>query len=261
VVGKDVLVTVAMVHGNPETDAIWQELVAELAHRGVNEVALLSPPGFGAPIPEHWTATRQAYRDWLVEEVAMLAADGPIDLVGHDWGAGHVFGLLEIRPDLVRSWACDVVGLLHPNYVWHEAAQAWQSPGLGEQAVAMMTGLSTDERKVLFQDLGMHEDAAIATAESLDDMLSCVLPLYRSATQPACAELGASLIAASASMRLPPGLALDPTEDPYVGHGAEAAALLRAKHAPIHGAGHWWMTERPEEAADALVEFWNSLTN
>ncbi len=253
--------TVAMIHGNPETDAIWRQLVSELTGRGVNDVVLLSPPGFGAPIPENWTATRQAYRDWLIREVESLTTGGPVDLVGHDWGAGHVFGLLETRPDLIRSWACDVVGLLHPDYVWHDAAQVWQSPGLGEQAVAMMTELTMAERKVVFQDLGMQEDAAVATAESLDDMLSCVLPLYRSAKQPVCAELGTRLAEASASSRRPSGLALNPTEDPYVGHGAEAAALLMAEHAPMYGAGHWWMTERPEEAADILVEFWNSLRN
>ena len=41
----------AFVHGNPETAAIWTELAAELTRRGVDDVVLLSPPGFGAPTP------------------------------------------------------------------------------------------------------------------------------------------------------------------------------------------------------------------
>ena len=30
----------------------------------------------------------QGYRDWLERELGGI--DGPIDLVGHDWGGGHV---------------------------------------------------------------------------------------------------------------------------------------------------------------------------
>ena len=40
------------VHGNPETAAIWDDLVGELAARGVSDVVRLSPPGFGAPVPD-----------------------------------------------------------------------------------------------------------------------------------------------------------------------------------------------------------------
>ena len=99
--------TIAFVHGNPETDAIWDELVDELAGKGAADLVLLEPPGFGAPIPDGWGATREEYRDWLVEQLVQLNAREPVDIVGHDWGAGHVFGLLQARPDLVRSWARD----------------------------------------------------------------------------------------------------------------------------------------------------------
>ena len=118
--------TKVFVHGNPETSAIWKPLVAALSERGVNDVVLLSPPGFGAPVPHDWTATVSEYRNWLVGELEKIG--GEIDLVGHDWGAGHVFSVLAHRPELVRSWATDCVGLLHPDYVWHDAALGWQTP-------------------------------------------------------------------------------------------------------------------------------------
>ena len=38
--------TIAFVHGNPETDAIWDELVDELAGKGAADLVLLEPPGF-----------------------------------------------------------------------------------------------------------------------------------------------------------------------------------------------------------------------
>ena len=249
--------TIAFVHGNPETDAVWSALVGELSDRGVEGSVLLSPPGFGAPIPDGWGATREEYRDWLVAAVEDLAADGPIDLVAHDWGAGHVFGLLEVRPDLVRSWACDCVGLLHPDYTWHDNAQLWQTPQVGEQAMEMMVSLSTDDRVAVLVSIGMDEVAATSSSEATGEMVQCILPLYRSAIQPICAELGARLAASN----LPAGLAIHATADAYVGYAVETAATLGVAVATIAGAGHWWMCERPAEAAEILASFWHSLTD
>jgi hypothetical protein len=41
------------VHGNPETAAVWETLLAELERAGTFRAGLvcLSPPGFGAPLP------------------------------------------------------------------------------------------------------------------------------------------------------------------------------------------------------------------
>ena len=44
---KEKHVTVCLVHGNPETAAVWDRL-APLLDRG--PVVRLSPPGFGAPV-------------------------------------------------------------------------------------------------------------------------------------------------------------------------------------------------------------------
>ena len=58
--------TVVLVHGNPETSAVWSPLVAELAR---TDVVRLSPPGWGAPVPDGWGATVEEYRRWLVGEL------------------------------------------------------------------------------------------------------------------------------------------------------------------------------------------------
>ena len=54
---------VVLVHGNPETDAIWDALRAEL---GRDDVIALSPPGFGAPVPEGFVATSDGYLAWQI---------------------------------------------------------------------------------------------------------------------------------------------------------------------------------------------------
>lgn len=71
--------TIVLVRGNPETQAIWDDLVPHLRDQ---HVVRLSPPGFGSSVPPALTSI-DAYREWLEGELEELAQ--PIDLLGHDW--------------------------------------------------------------------------------------------------------------------------------------------------------------------------------
>ena len=249
--------TKAFVHGNPEIGAIWSVLVNELAERGVEDVEVLSPPGFGAPLPDGFKATREGYCKWLVTELERLGGD--VDLVGHDWGAGHLYGVLAERPDLLRSWVADSAGILHPEYQWHDAAQAWQMPEVGEEAIAAMSAMPAAETAVGLVAMGIPEEVAARMAEHFDaTMGSCILSLYRSAVQPALARLGAQL----AEGEMPPGLVIVATEDEYTGTPAmclEVADSLGADFIRLKGLGHWWMFDGADIVADALVEHWHSV--
>ncbi len=242
------------VHGNPETPALWRVLFETLRARGVEDLEALAPPGFGSPLPAGFEATQEGYRDWLIGEIKQRG--GNVDLIGHDWGAGHVYGVLAERPDLLRSWAADCGGLIHPDYVWHDGAQAWQTPEIGEQAVAAMFGMPEDQRVATFQSLGMREDIAREVAAEQDDaMAQCVLSLYRSAAQPAMAELGARLLTTARR----PGLVIVASEDPYTGTVEMCTTVangLGAGTVTLEGQGHWWMFDACEVAADALVAHW-----
>jgi pimeloyl-ACP methyl ester carboxylesterase len=258
--GMSTRTTKVFVHGNPEVAAIWSLLVAELERRGVGDIVLLSPPGFGAPVPDRWAGDITAYRAWLIEELENIAGTGQatIDLVGHDWGAGHVFGAMAERPDLVRSFAADCVGMLDPGYVWHDMAQAWQTPGVGEQVIEGMIAAPLADRAAMFASFGAPDDIAAQMAEATDaDMGRCILTLYRSAAQPATAEFGRQLRAADR----PPMLAIIASEDPYVSaaEGVQVANEFGAQQLPLDGCGHWWMFEQPGLAAEGLVAFWSSL--
>ena len=249
--------TKVFVHGNPETAAIWAPLLAELAARGLDDdVVTVDPPGFGSPSPEGWEPTPASYVAWLDDRLAAL--DGPIDLVGHDWGAGHVFGLLAEAPDRVRSWAADCAGLLHPDYVWHDMAQVWQTPDAGEEAVAAQAAMGLEARQEAYQGLGLPGEVAASMAGAFDeDMGRCILGLYRAAAQPALADLGRRI----SEVSLPAGLVIDATGDPYVSSelGRRMVTELGAEHLVLDGRGHWWMTEDPATAADGLLAFWNGV--
>lgn len=246
---------IVFVHGVPETDAIWDPLVAEL---GRDDVIRLSPPGFGAPVPDGFEPVRKAYVDWLGRELQGI--DGPIDLVGHDWGAGHVIGLMATRPESVRSWAIDVAGIAHRDYVWHDVAQLWRTPEVGEQVVDAMMTPPVEARATNMENLGMPSAVARALAEAQGETMGrCILSLYRSADPNGA---GDSIWDDLPKARARPGLVLIPTEDHYAGplENSEAVAeRCGAATVRLEGHGHWWMLSGPTEAAAALNRFWSGF--
>lgn len=248
--------TVVLVHGNPETDAIWGPLVDAL---GRDDVVRLSPPGFGAPLPDDFSATYLDYRDWLERELERF--DEPVDLVGHDWGGGHVVNVAMHRPELLRTWASDVVGLFDADYVWHDLAQVWQTPGAGEELVEAMMGGTVADRTAQMADLGLPTDIATSLAKAQGrEMGRAILTLYRSAAQPVLREAGRGLGPAASR----PGLSILATEDPYVGTEdmrRRAAERAGARTEVLEGLGHWWMVQDPALGAEVLTRFWETAAD
>jgi pimeloyl-ACP methyl ester carboxylesterase len=249
--------TAVLLHGNPETPVIWQPLVAHLSRTDVVTPQL---PGFGCATPAGFGATKEEYVEWFIGVVEGVAAtDGPVDLVGHDWGGGIGMRAVALRPELFRSWACDVLGLFHPDYVWHDFAQIWQTPGAGEDYFAQSLATSVEERVALFEAIGIPRDTGAELAVAGDELMgTCVLALYRSAAQPAMAEWGAELSGAATV----PGLAIIAPLDPFVqgeSLGAAVGEQLGARRQVMEGQGHWWMLGDPAGGAAALESFWASL--
>ncbi|MBC9729437.1 alpha/beta fold hydrolase [Streptomyces sp. TRM68367] len=73
--------TVVFVHGVPETGEVWDKLRRHLGREGV----ALDLPGFGAVRPAGFGGGKDDHVEWLVDR--LRSVPGPVDLVGHDWGA------------------------------------------------------------------------------------------------------------------------------------------------------------------------------
>lgn len=243
--------TAVFVNGNPETAAIWDPLCAELDR---TDVVRLSPPGFGAPIPDGFDCTVSAYRDWLVAELTALGE--PVDLVGHDVGGSTVVSVAMARPDLLRTWVSDSLGVFDPDYVWHDLAQGWQTPGVGERSVAELLGGTLGERTERMVGRGIPRPVAERLAAAQGPVMGrAILAFYRSARHPVMADLGRNLPAAAAR----PGLAIIGTDDHFVGSPElrrRSAARAGARVEVFDGLGHWWMVQDPVRGARALGAFW-----
>ncbi|MHA3701978.1 alpha/beta fold hydrolase [Jatrophihabitans sp. YIM 134969] len=249
-------VPLVLVHGNPESAVIWGPLIGELDR---DDVVALSPPGFGVPAPHDFRPSVTAYRDWLASRLELFR--GPVDLVGHDWGGIHVAALAASRPDLVRSWASDALGVFAPDYEWHERAQVWQQEGAGEASVREIWGGDLDQRLAVAAALGMTGRMAERVAAGMDpEMGRTVLELLRASRQPAMREAGRSLPDAASR----PGLALIALDDHERASGTVAqhewaARRSGATPARLAGVGHWWPEETPAPVARALESFWSAL--
>ena len=91
-----------LVHGVPDTTAVWDPLVDALARDDVVRLAL---PGFATPVLEGFAATKEEYADWVVAQLETIGE--PVDLVGHDWGSLLVERERppETAAALTRLWA------------------------------------------------------------------------------------------------------------------------------------------------------------
>jgi pimeloyl-ACP methyl ester carboxylesterase len=232
-----------LVHGVPDTSMLWDDLRKSLKR---SDVIAPNMPGFDAPVPPGFNSTKEAYVNWLIEQVE--AVGEPVDIVGHDWGAMLVQRLVSLRPDLVRTWACGS-GPLDREYVWHDTAKLWQTPNVGEQFMQAMT---PEAMAGALAQQGLDADYARAVGEKIDDtMKDCILKLYRSATK--VAEDWTPL-----SAPVPPGLVIFGADDPYVPprYGERLAERTGAKFVSFEGCSHWWPHQRAAEAAALLNEHW-----
>ncbi len=236
------------VHGVPDTHRVWQHVISRLER---SDVVTLSLPGFDSPLPAGFKATKEAYLEWLLEQLNQLPK--PLDLVGHDWGAILVLRAVSVQPELARSWAVGGAPI-DSKYVWHQMAQMWQTPEVGEQ---VMQALTPDAIQTALTTGGVPSRDAAETARYVDDtMKACILKLYRSAVNVG-AEWEGDLEHISA-----PGLVIWGDNDPYVtpDFGVHLAERTRAKFVSFYDCGHWWQLERADEVVSELQKLWTTVS-
>lgn len=238
------------VHGVPDTGFMWSPLISAM---NLEPDSFICPtmPGFDGVDHPGFAATMDAYLAWVIQTIETTAQEhGPIDLVGHDWGAPLSAMAAQARPDLIRTWAI-VNAAPEPSFEWHSMARLWQTPVLGE--LFMLMGNAKRFEKSLIE-AGMP--AAIAAHEApriVPAMKRSVLKLYRSAKNPKDWTTDFSNIAEK-------GLVLWAADDPYVPVKV-AHRFAERWNIPLvvePGLGHWGICERPDLFAVHLNAHWGN---
>ena len=236
------------VHGVPDTFRVWNSVREHLSRTDVIALAL---PGFDAPLPTGFQATKEGYANWIIQKLEQVGE--PIDLVGHDWGCILTMRVASLRPDLVRSWAAGS-GPVSATYTWHPLARIWQTPGKGEEWFKNL------DPKALIEFMGkagLLLTAAQETVNHIDlTMGDCILRLYRSAL-----EVGKEWQPDLNKVRAP-GLVFWGANDETcpVEFADSLASDTDAERVLRLDAGHWTIVEHGAEIAKALESHWDMQT-
>jgi pimeloyl-ACP methyl ester carboxylesterase len=232
------------VHGVLETSEVWDMLRGQLD----DESVAVSLPGLGGPLPAGFGATKDEYADWL--HATLRAIDGPIDLVGHDWGALLTLRIVTAFRLPLRSWSVDAAHGFHPEYHWPRSVR------IALRDCSLDPWLRDGPARLV--RLGVPPTLARSMAAAHTDQTSAsLLALYRSALPNVHAHWGSDASGPTESA----GLVILAAADPYGDEDlcAEVAHRLGAPTVRFDALGHSWMVEDPPLAAAALRTFWSSL--
>ncbi|MFK7744629.1 MAG: alpha/beta fold hydrolase [Roseobacter sp.] len=236
------------IHGVPDTGFMWTPLVQALGLEA-DDVMTPTMPCFDGSTPAGFTPTKEGYLNWLVQELEKTAQQsGPVDIVGHDWGAPLVAMAAQMRPASIRTWAV-INAVPEPSYEWHSLARTWQTPILGELFMALG---STAKFRDQLTAAGMPDAIADHEAPKIDKhMKSAILKLYRSAKNPSDWSADFSEVAEKGKVLWGEG-------DPFV-PVKFAQRFCERWTIPLaveKGVGHWGVCERPEAFAAHLRAHW-----
>jgi pimeloyl-ACP methyl ester carboxylesterase len=234
------------VHGCADTNRLWDGVRQELK---ASDSIALKLPGFDAPVPEGFGASKEEYVDWIIARIEEVGA--PVDLVGHDWGGMMVARVASLRPDLILTLATGDAPLAL-SYEWHPLAIAWQAPS-GE---AWMEEYASQERWIgMLRSAGFPEQHVVETARYADaSMRDVILKLYRSAV-----NVGREWVPDLSKISKPTMIfwGLEDWACP-VALADELGASLHAERIVKLHSGHWTPLEQPRVLANALDHFWNN---
>ena len=247
---------VLLLHGWPDTHALWREQVAALTGAGYRAIAP-DLRGFGASDKPD-DVTDYGMLQVLGDLLGLLDRLGVprAHVVGHDWGGAIGCMLAAMAPRRVSSLTCLSVG--HPAAFraagWEQREKSWymllfQFPGVAER------WLSQDDFANLRDWAGHpHIDDVVARLRA-PGALTASLGLYRAVLPPE------SLVA-------PPG-ALPPIQAPTMGvwSTGDLAVTERAmtaterhvvggwRYERVEGAGHWLQVDAPDTVNGLLLDF------
>jgi pimeloyl-ACP methyl ester carboxylesterase len=247
---------VLLLHGFPDTGAVWRRQVPALASAGYRVVV---PDLRGRGRSERPRKIEAYALPALIADVTGILDALKIDrahVVGHDWGAALAWAVASLAPERVERLVVMSVGF--------PGAARLDRRGL-EQAWYRLLFLFPEAEDVLLRDDAYVLRTLIADAPDADlyleicddrEALSAGLAWYR-------ANVPVESLPGSGKPRLPavsaPTLALFGVNDPYLSEGpmlaSERCVTGGWRYERFPEAGHWLQLEQAERVNELLLEF------
>jgi pimeloyl-ACP methyl ester carboxylesterase len=245
---------VLLLHGFPDSLALWREVVPRLVAAG-HEVIAPDLRGFGesdAPIGRRHYAMDRILAD-LRGLLHALGTRDRVQVVGHDWGAAVAWCLSMAHPELVRSSV--VLSLGHPReYLLAGIEQKikgsytlfWQLPRIAEAA------LSRNDFAGLRHWTRHHPDVEACIRDmSRPGRLTAGLNWYR-------ANAAHVTLSRWPPCRVPT-LGIWSTHDHCLTEDQMVRSARRMdahwRYVRIDGAAHWLPLETPERVVDLALDW------
>ena len=253
--------TVVLLHGFPQDSRSWEAVSTLLHARGYRTIA----PDQRGYSPGARPRPRRAYRpsELTLDIVALIqtVGQGPVHLVGHDWGAAVAWGVAARRPDLLRS--VTAVSVPHPAaflgavFTSSQARRSrymlfFQLPRLPERRLT-----SGKPWEAFLRSAGMSPEAAVRDADLMRDPRTA-----RSALNWYRAMLLSRPGAITAKVSVP---TLYVWSDRDAALGPKGPALTPGfvtgpyTFAVLSGVSHWIPEEAPEELDALLARHFDSV--
>jgi len=247
---------VVLIHGFPDTGALWRKQVPALAEAGF-QVIVPDLRGYGkSDKPEGVEPYSIPYIAGDVLAVLDALGVGRAHVVGHDWGAAIAWAIGSLVPDRVDQLVALSVG--HPlSFVaagLEQREKSWymllfQFEGIAERWLS-------DNNWANFREWAGHPDTDGVIAElEASGSLTPALNYYRANVPP--------------SALVDPPLELPAVQAPTMGvwstgdialtekqmTGSEANVAGPWRYERIEGPGHWMQLEAPDAVNELLVDF------
>jgi pimeloyl-ACP methyl ester carboxylesterase len=236
---------IVLLHGNPDTHAVWSGVVAQLGegHRCITP----DLPGFGrSRAPADFDCSLENQAAFVGGLLGALALDR-VHLVVHD--VGGTYGLAFAAQHAARLRTLTIFNCnFFPDYRWHFWARVWRRRGFGEAAMAIAN------RPLFVREMRRGspkmttEYARQAYAEFTRDTKRMVLRWYRAMDSSALAGWDTRLLEATAHT---PKQVLWGDRDPFI--PAATADRFGGEVHRFADCGHWVMIEEPARAAARIA--------
>lgn len=244
-----------MLHGSPDTRAMWLPLMERLA--GHAHCYAIDLPGFGdSTLPDDFSLTLDHMADFIRDLLKALNIAEPAILVMTDFGVHYGLAFAVKYPDQVRGLVISNSNFFR-DYQWHSFARLYRLPIVGEllMAISSKSLISRTLKNYAPALPDEYIEESYAKGFGSRRVRKTILRMYRERSPNDFAGWDERLVAL---LKTKPAIVLWGDKDPFITpEFAERYGAKVVQHFPEFS--HWLPLEAPTQYAAKIVEWMMAL--